>query len=83
MPMLIPIEQLESDTLYNLVEAYVLREGTDYGEIEIGVEQKVQQVIQQLKSGEAVLLYSELHETVNILSKQEFAAMEHQEGEGL
>lgn len=81
--MLIPIEQLESDTLYNLVEAYVLREGTDYGEIEIGVEQKVQQVIQQLKSGEAVLLYSELHETVNILSKQEFAAMEHQEGEGL
>lgn len=73
--MKIPVEQLEADTLYNLVEAYVLREGTDYGDVEVALEQKVEQVIEQLKCGDAILMYSELHETVNIVSKQEFAAM--------
>ena len=70
--MRIPIEQLEAETLYNLVEAFVLREGTDYGEMEVTLDQKVLQVIEQLKAGDAVLLYSELHETVNILDKQTF-----------
>lgn len=70
--MRIPIEQLEADTLFNLVESFVLREGTDYGEMEIDLKDKVMQVIAQLKAGEAVLLYSELHETVNIIDQQTF-----------
>ena len=74
--MRIPIEELATDTLYNLVESYVLREGTDYGESEIALTDKVEQVIAQLKAGDAVLLYSELHETVNIVDKQEFLAMQ-------
>ncbi|ODS15739.1 MULTISPECIES: YheU family protein [Pseudoalteromonas] len=74
--MIIPFEQLDKDTLYNLIESYVLREGTDYGEQEFSIESKVAQVNQQLKSGEAMVFFSELHESVTIISKNEFKAMQ-------
>ncbi|WP_338519371.1 YheU family protein [Alteromonas gracilis] len=69
--MIIPIDALEADTLYSLAEAFVLREGTDYGEEEISLDIKVQQVLDRLKSGDAVLVYSELHETVDIKRKED------------
>ena len=55
--MIIPYEQLDKDTLYNLIESYVLREGTDYGEVEASIESKVNQVKLQLKSGEAMVFF--------------------------
>lgn len=64
--MIIPWQELDSDTLTNLIREFVLREGTDYGEIEIGLDTKINQVKQQLKTGEAVIMYSELHETIDI-----------------
>lgn len=67
--MIIPWKELDPDTLANLIEAFVLREGTDYGEQERSLEQKVNDVKRQLTSGEAVLVWSELHETVNIMPK--------------
>ena len=69
--MIIPIDALEPDTLYSLAEAFVLREGTDYGEEEISLDIKVQQVLDRLKSGDAVLVYSELHESVDIKRKED------------
>ncbi|MCG6522870.1 YheU family protein, partial [Vibrio parahaemolyticus] len=50
----------------------VLREGTDYGEHERSLADKVADVKQQLKRGEAVLVWSELHETVNIMPRALF-----------
>jgi uncharacterized protein YheU (UPF0270 family) len=64
--MIIPIESVAPETLENIVEAFVLREGTDYGDIEISLQGKVEQVLHQLKTKQAVLVYSELHETVDI-----------------
>ncbi|MEZ7208647.1 YheU family protein [Pseudoalteromonas sp. DY56-GL79] len=77
--MLIPYQQLPQETLDNLIEHYVLREGTDYGDTEVSTESKVAQVKAQLKSGEALIVFSELHESVNIVSKQQFQAMQTQE----
>lgn len=71
--MIIPWQQLDDTTLNNLIEYYVLREGTDYGEQEASLPEKVADVRQQLLSGDIVLVYSELHETVNLMSKQQFA----------
>lgn len=65
--MIVPSSELSAEALYSLVEAFVLREGTDYGEQEFSLEQKVNHVIVQLKTGEAQIEYSELHETVNII----------------
>ncbi|SET23461.1 YheU family protein [Thalassotalea agarivorans] len=65
--MIIPYQQIASDTLENLIKEYVLQEGTDYGEHEKALAEKVEDVRRQLKNGSAVIVFSELHETVNIL----------------
>lgn len=67
--MLIPFDQLEEDTLNSIVESVVLREGTDYGEQELSLDEKVALVKQQLREGLAVIEYSEEHESVNIIAK--------------
>lgn len=70
--MIIPWENIDPETLSRLVESFVLREGTDYGEQEKTLEQKVADVKRQLKSGEAVLVWSELHESINIMPRAQF-----------
>ena len=82
--MIIPVDALEPDTLYSLAEAFVLREGTDYGEQEVELDVKVQQVLEKLKSGDAVLVYSELHEGVDIKRKEDIqpSDMESEGNEG-
>jgi uncharacterized protein YheU (UPF0270 family) len=72
--MIIPAEQINPETLNSIIEAFVLKEGTDYGEQEKSLEEKVEDVKRSLKSGDVVLVYSELHETVNVLSKGQFEA---------
>ena len=37
--MIIAVSDLSQEALYGLVEAFVLREGTDYGELEFSLEQ--------------------------------------------
>lgn len=70
--LLIPHEQLSSDTLDALIEAFVLREGTEYGELDISLGVKVAQVKSQLEANQLVILYSELHESVDIITKQQW-----------
>jgi uncharacterized protein YheU (UPF0270 family) len=74
--MIIPIADLTEDTLLNIIEGFVLREGTEYGEADVSLEEKVQQVLAQLRLDEVLLVYSELHETVNIIPKQQLGEFE-------
>lgn len=71
--MIIPHTELNPDTLRALVEEFITRAGTDYGETEIPLDRKVDQVIAQLECGEAFIVYSELHETCTIMSKHDLA----------
>ncbi|MEN4523650.1 YheU family protein [Pantoea agglomerans] len=70
--MIIPWQQVSPETLENLIETFVLREGTDYGEQERSLIDKVADVRRQLETGEVVLVWSELHESVNIMPRKEF-----------
>lgn len=72
--MQIPWQQLDGDTLDAIIEAFVLREGTDYGIDEKSLAEKVEDVRAQLRSGDAILVWSELHETVNIMPRADFDA---------
>ncbi|HAS14581.1 MULTISPECIES: YheU family protein [Idiomarina] len=67
--MIIPWQEVDQETLNNLLESVVLREGTDYGSQELSFDTKVEQLKQRLKSGEAVIVFSELHESVDIVDK--------------
>jgi uncharacterized protein YheU (UPF0270 family) len=70
--MIIPLETLPKETVTAIIESFVLREGTEYGSADVTLDDKIQQVFQQLKQGSALLVYSELHETVNILPADQF-----------
>ncbi|MFT4924550.1 MAG: hypothetical protein ACI8WB_000628 [Phenylobacterium sp.] len=70
--MIIPFDQVSKETLHSIIESYVLTEGTDYGEQEKSLADKVNDVRALLKAGKVVLVYSELHETVNILPAGQF-----------
>ncbi|ATL93521.1 YheU family protein [Aeromonas sobria] len=70
--MIIPWQELDGDTLTNLIEQFVLQEGTEYGEQDVSLEVKVDAVRSQLQQGKAVIVYSELHESVNIVVKDRF-----------
>ncbi|MGX5915337.1 YheU family protein [Aliidiomarina sp. Khilg15.8] len=65
--MRIPYQQLDADTLERLIEHFVLQEGTDYGEEERSLSEKVEDVRAQLHDGSAVIVFSELHESVHIV----------------
>lgn len=77
--MIIPYTDIASETLNNLIEYYVLREGTDYGDYEVSLTQKVQHVMQQLAKGDVVIVYSELHESINLMPKQQFEQQQQQQ----
>ncbi len=70
--MIISPQSLSGEALQNLIEQFVLREGTEYGEQEISLAEKVAQVRSQLASGDALILYSELHQSVDIISRKAF-----------
>jgi len=67
--MLIPHTALSASTLRNLVEEFVTREGTDYGAT-YSLEDKVNQVLRQLESGRAVILYDALASTCHIQTRE-------------
>lgn len=63
----IPYDQLSSEALHGVIEEFVTRDGTDYGKTEVPVEIKIGQVLEQIKSGEAVIVFDQKFETCTIL----------------
>ena len=62
----IPHATLQPETLRALIESFVLREGTEYGEREISLDAKVAAVTAQLDDGRAIILYDAESETCTI-----------------
>jgi len=66
-PIRLAPDDLEPDTLRSLVESFVLREGTDYGLHETSLEDKVAQVLIQLRRGDAQITFDPATESVNVV----------------
>ena len=64
--MLIPHQMLSPEALHGVIEAFVTREGTDYGAQEVSLATKVLQVRQQLDAGTAIIIYDESTESCTI-----------------
>jgi hypothetical protein len=63
---IIPVNRLSLKALRGVIEEFISREGTDYGEMEISPETKFRQVRQRLERGLAVLIFDDETETTNI-----------------
>jgi uncharacterized protein YheU (UPF0270 family) len=66
-PVVIPYTELSEEALRGVLEAFVLREGTEYGERDVSLDQKVAQVTRQLQRGEAQIVFDPESETVDIV----------------
>ena len=66
-PIPIPHAELSAEALRGVIESFVLREGTDYGEREHSLEQKVAQVRAQLERGQARILFDPDSNTVTLV----------------
>ena len=64
--MEIPHRELSEEALRGVVESFVLREGTDYGQRDYSLEEKIAAVMRQLDRGEAVIVFDPDTRTVSI-----------------
>ena len=59
--------ELSPEALRAVIESFVLREGTDYGQREFSLEEKVAQVRRQLERGEVRIVFEPQTRSVNIV----------------
>ncbi len=67
-PVVVPYTELSAELLHAVIESFVLREGTDYGEKEVSLQDKVARVVGQLKNGEAKIVFDPESESVTIVT---------------
>ncbi len=72
--IVIPPEQLAPQVLNALIEAYVLQEGTDYGEREIALARKIAELNTQIMKGRVLITWDEESESCNLVSREQFHA---------
>ena len=70
--LLIPPDKVSPRALQGMIEEFVTRDGTDYGERETALAEKVAQVRAQLQSGQAGIVFFPLEESFQILRREEF-----------
>jgi uncharacterized protein YheU (UPF0270 family) len=66
--VIVPHTELQAELLRSVMESFVLREGTDYGEREFSLEDKVRRVMRQIERGEAQILFDLRTESVDIVT---------------
>jgi uncharacterized protein len=70
-PVFVPHTELSAEALQGVIESFILREGTDYGEREFSLEEKLAQIHRQLERGEARIVFDPNTETIDIILKQD------------
>lgn len=73
--MIIPYQQLSAEALQGLLEEFITREGTDYGEQEVELDTKVAQLRQALAQREVVVVFDPRFETTTLMLRHEAEAL--------
>ena len=66
-PVAVPHTELSPEALRGVIESFVLREGTEYGEREFTLEEKLAHVMHQLERGEAQIMFDPVSSSVGIV----------------
>jgi uncharacterized protein len=64
--VIVPWQDVPTDTLDSLISEFVSRDGTDYGEQEIPLSTRVEQVRRLLQTRRAVIWFDEPTESISI-----------------
>lgn len=74
--MEIPFKQLSDEILQNIIEEYLLREESNYGDNAPELEQSVSRVKQELARGRLSIYFDEKSETCGILNQMQIQQLE-------
>jgi len=69
--MIIPVDQLNPDTLNQVIREFLMRQGEDWGLAEGHLDDAIQHARGSLIKGDLVLYWDENEESLTILSKEE------------
>lgn len=70
--IVIPPEQLPTETLQGLLEEFATRDGTDYGTEEVSLADKVSQLRAQLSRKQVLIVYDVGQEQANLMTQQAY-----------
>jgi hypothetical protein len=70
-PVEVPHTALAQDLLRAVIESFVLREGTDYGERELSLDDKVRRVVRLLERGDARIVFDPRTESVDVVTRDQ------------
>ena len=68
-PIEIPWQRLSPQQLNALAEAFILREGTDYGLEELSFEVKLKRLLALIRHGEVIVTFDSTTESFNIVKR--------------
>ncbi|MDC3248758.1 YheU family protein [Porticoccaceae bacterium] len=68
----IPVDRLSTEILTAVIEEFILREGTDYGAQEAGMDNKIAQVRRQLARGDVLITFDPATENCTLLTRHQF-----------
>ena len=63
----VPLERIDPDTLRNMIEEFVTRDWSELTDAGYSLEDKIEQVVQQLKDKRAKVVFDMTSETCNIV----------------
>lgn len=67
--MRISQHQLSSRALNGIIEEFITREGTDYGQREVLLQEKIRQIKAQIDRGEVIIVYDSESRSCNLLPR--------------
>lgn len=79
--MIIDWKSLSDDALNGIVEEFVTREGTEYGDAEVALATKVRQVREQVTRGEAVIVWDSALESASIMPSSSIDLGDNERGD--
>ena len=75
--MIIPYNELSPEALRGVIEEFITREGTDYGEVEYSLEEKVAQIQALLESKQVFIVFDSITERCTIITKDELQRLSY------
>jgi uncharacterized protein YheU (UPF0270 family) len=71
--MIIPYNELSAEALQALIEDFVTRDGTDYGQDEVSMQDKAAHLLALLNTGELLITYNEDTQSCGLVTKAELS----------
>lgn len=77
--MIIPYNELSAEALQALIEDFVTRDGTDYGLVEMSMQEKSAYLLDLLKKGDLLITYNDELQSCGLVTKEEAVSSSFQD----